>query len=119
MWSPWARAAPVANPGLEAAATVAFSFSQTLKGGRLKVIYLAERACCQLPGMDTPWVPMDPLVFMLAPRSMTDAKYSQWRPSIPFTDQVIDESNYEEFNGTHLMPSLIVPIFVLAPLIFQ
>ena len=119
MWSPWARAAPVANPGLEAAATVAFSFSQTLKGGRLKVIYLAERACCQLPGMDTPWVPMDPLVFMLALRSMTDAKYNQWRPSIPFTDQVIDESNYEEFNGTHLMPSLIIPIFVLAPLIFQ
>ena len=75
--------------------------------------------CCQLSGEDAPRVLMEPLVFMLAPRSMMDAEYSQWRPSIPFTDQVIDESNYEEFNGTHLMPSLIVPIFVLAPLIFQ
>ena len=57
-------------------------------------------------------------MFMLAPRSMTNAKYSQWGPGIPFTNQVINESDYEEFSGTHLMPSLTIPVCVLASLIF-
>jgi len=60
---------------------------------------------------------MDPLVFMLAPHSMTDTEYNQWGPGIPFIDRVTDELNYEEFSGTCLMPSLIVPVCVFAPLI--
>ena len=54
-----------------------------------------------------------PLVFMLAPHSMTDTEYSQWELDIPFTDRVIDESDYE-FSGTHLMPSLLALVCVLA-----
>ncbi|XP_023911627.1 aspartic proteinase CDR1 [Quercus suber] len=62
--------------GLDAAAIVASSLSQPVEGGGLRVIYLVERVCCQLADEDTPWVPMDPLVFMLAPCSMTNAKYN-------------------------------------------
>ena len=64
-----------------------------------------------------PQFPMDPLVFMLAPRSMMDAEYNQWGSGIPFTDRVIDELDYEEFSGTRLMPSIIVSVCVFAPLI--
>ena len=64
-----------------------------------------------------PQFPMDPLVFMLAPRSMMDAEYNQWGSGIPFTDQVIDELDYEEFSGTRLMPSLTVLVYVLDSLI--
>ena len=84
----------------------------------MRVIYLMERVCCQLAGKDAPRVPVDPLVFMLAPRSMTDAEYNQWGLSIPLTDRVIDELDYEEFSGIRLIPSLIVLVSVLASLIF-
>ena len=40
------------------------------------MIYLAKRVCCQLAGEDVPRVPIDPLVFMLAPRPMMDAEYN-------------------------------------------
>ena len=60
-----------------------------------------------------PQVPMDPLVFMLAPRSMMNVEYDLWGPGIPFTNQVIDELDYDEFSGTRPMPSLIVPVCVL------
>ena len=56
---------------------------------------------------------MDPLVFMLAPRSMTDMEYIQWRLGIPFTDQVMDESDYEEFSRTRLMPSFTILVCFL------
>ena len=82
------------------------------------MIYLAERLCCQLVRENTPQVPMDPLVFMLAPHSMMDTEYDLWGPSIPFTNQVMDELDYDEFNRTRLMPSLTVLVCVLAPLIF-
>jgi len=65
---------------------VDYSLSQTLKGGGLRVIYLVGRVCCQLVGEDAPQVHVDPLVFMLAPCSMTDTEYSQWELDIPFTD---------------------------------
>ena len=102
---------------MEVAAVVASSLSQTLKGGELWVIYLMERVCCQLVGKDSPRVLVDPLVFMLALHSMTDVEYSQWGSSIPLTDRVIDESDYEEFSGTRFIPSLIL-VCVLASLIF-
>ena len=57
-------------------------------------------------------------MFMLALHSMTDVEYSQWGSSIPLTDRVIDELDYEEFSGIHLIPSLIVLVSVLASLIF-
>ena len=50
------------------------------------MIYLVERVCCQLGGEDMPRVPMDPLVFMLAPRSMMNAEYDLWGLGIPFTN---------------------------------
>lgn len=42
----------------------------TDEGTRLRVIYLAKRVFYHLEGEDAPQVPMDPLVFMLASRSM-------------------------------------------------
>ena len=69
-------------------------------------------------GEDTPLVPMDPLVFMLALRSMANAKYDLWGSGIPFTDRVINELDYNEFGRTRLTPSLTVLICVLALLIF-
>ena len=42
MWSPYARVAPLVDPGLEVIAIIAYSLSQTLKGGGLRVIYLVE-----------------------------------------------------------------------------
>ena len=51
---------------------------------------------------------------MLAPLSMTDAKYIQWGSGIPSTDRVIDELDHKEFSGTRLMPSLLALVCVLA-----
>ena len=82
------------------------------------MIYLAERVCCQLAGEAGPRVPIDPLMFMLTPRSMTNMEYGLWGPNFPFTNQVTDELDYDKFSGTHLMSSLTVLVCVLAPLIF-
>ena len=64
-------------------------------------------------GKDAPQVLMDPLVFMLAPLSMMDAEYRLQRSGIPYTQQVTDELDYEEFNNTHLMPYLPLAVCVL------
>ena len=118
MWSPWARATPVVDLGLKVATMVSSNLSQTFEGDGLRVIYLAERVCCQLAIEDVPRVPIDPLVFMLAPHSTMNAEYELWRPGIPFIDQVIDELDYDKFSRTHLMPSFIVSVCVLTLLIF-
>ena len=60
---------------------------------------------------------MDPPVFMLTLRSMTNVKYNLWGPGIPFTDRVTDKLDYDKFSRTRLMPSLIVEVCVLASLI--
>ena len=57
-------------------------------------------------------------MIMLAPRSMTNAKYNLWGLGTPFTNQVTDELVYDEFSRTCLMPFLTVLVFVLAPFIF-
>ena len=75
MWSPWARATPVVDLGLKVATMVSSNLSQTFEGDGLRVIYLAERVCCQLAIEDVPRVPIDPLVFMLAPHSTMNAEY--------------------------------------------
>ena len=67
------------------------------------MIYLAKRLCYQLAGKDATQVPRDPPVFMLAPRSMTNAEYDLWGPGIPFTEQVMTELDYDEFSGTRLL----------------
>lgn len=114
MWSPWARAASTVDSSLDAVVILASSFSQPLEGGGLMVIHLVEKVCCQLAGEDVPRVPVDPLVFILALYSMTNAEYNLWRPGIPFTNRVTDELDYDEFSGTHLLPSLTVPVCILA-----
>ena len=81
------------------------------------MIYFAERVCCQLAGEDAPQVPMDPLMFMLAPCSMTNVEYDLWGLGIPFIERVMAELDYDEFSGTRLMLSLIAVVCVLASLI--
>ena len=61
---------------MEAAIVVASNLSQPLEGSGLRVIYLVERVCYQLAGEDVLQVPMNPLVFMLASHSITDAEYA-------------------------------------------
>ena len=51
-------------------------------------------------------IPMDPLEFMLAPHSMTDANYNSWGNGIPYVERLLKGLDYEEFNITRLMPSL-------------
>ena len=42
-----------------------------------------------------------------------DVKYQLWRSGIPYTQWVSNELDYEEFNDTHLMPSLTLAVCVL------
>ena len=59
-------------------------------------------------GKDDPQIPMDPLEFMLALHSITDAKYNSWRNGIPYAKQLLDRLDYDEFSITHLMPFLTI-----------
>lgn len=63
------------DPKLEVTTIITSRLSQPLEGGALRLIYLTESMCCQLASKDVPQVPMDPPVFMLSPRSMTNAEY--------------------------------------------
>ena len=68
-------APPVYDLDLKAAAIVSYETSQLLKGVGLRVLNLAEQVSCQLVGVHTPQVPMDPPAFMFAPLSMSETKY--------------------------------------------
>ena len=59
-------------------------------------------------GRDDPQISMDSLEFMLAPHSMTDAKYNSWGSGVSYAEQLLEGLDYNEFNITHLMPSLTV-----------
>ena len=48
------------------------------------------------------------LEFMLTPYSMTNAEYNSWGSGISYVEQLLEGSNYDEFNITCLMPPLIV-----------
>ena len=61
----------------------------------------------QLVGEDAPQVPMDPPEFMLAPLSMTVAKYALWRHGTAYVDRVREELDYDEFNYNRLIPPLL------------
>ncbi|KAK9993816.1 hypothetical protein SO802_023519 [Lithocarpus litseifolius] len=63
----------------------------------------AERVRCQLVGRDDPQISMDPLEFMLAPHSMTDAKYNLWGSGISYAKRLLEGLDYKEFNITCLM----------------
>ena len=73
----------------------------------MRMLYLAKKVNYQLVDGDAP------LVFILALLSMTDAEYQLWRSSIPYTWQVSNKLDYEEFNDTRLMPSLTPMVCVL------
>jgi len=66
---------PVTDPGLKAIAIISSTATQPLEGAGLRVLYLAERASCQLVSADMPQVSMDPPPFMLAPLLMTNVEY--------------------------------------------
>lgn len=51
---------PIADLALEVATFITSGITQPLEGVCLKVLYLAERVCCQLLGEDVPWFLMDP-----------------------------------------------------------
>ena len=51
---------------------------------------------------------MDPLEFMLAPHSMTNAKYNSWGSGVSYAEWLLEGLDYEEFNITRPMPSLTV-----------
>ena len=81
----------IANPGLEATTIIYSAATQPLEGVGLRVLYLVERASCQLASADTPQVLMDPPLFMLATLSMTDAKYQLWRNDIPYAKRLVGD----------------------------
>ena len=62
-------------------------------------------------GRDDPQILMDHPEFMLAPHSMTDAEYNLWKSGIPYAGRLLEGLDYEEFNITCLMPSLIVQVY--------
>ena len=50
---------------------------------------------------------------MLAPLSMTNAKYQQWkRSSIPYVERLVDDLDYNKFSETRLMPSFSVEVCI-------
>ena len=51
---------------------------------------------------------------MLAPLSMTDAEYQLWRSIIPYTEQFMDDLDYDEFSETCLMPSISAEVLILS-----
>ena len=69
------------------------------------------RVQCQLVGREDPQIPMDPPEFMLAPHSMTNAKYNSLGSGIPYAGRLLEGLDYEEFNITRLMPSLTAQVY--------
>jgi len=61
---------------------------------------------------------MDPLEFMLALLSMTNAKYALWSLGMAYVNRLKEELDYDEFNHTHLMPFLIVEVCALSSHLF-
>ena len=101
----------LATRDLELVAFIASEITRPLEEAGLRALYLAERVRCQLVGKDDPQILMDPLEFMLAPYSMTDAKYNSWGSGVPYTGQLLEGLDYERFNITRLMPSLTAQVY--------
>ena len=77
----------------------------------LRALYLSERVKCQLVGKDDPQIPKDPPEFMLAPHFMTDVEYNSWGSGVSYAKQLLERLDYEKFNITCLMLSLIVQVY--------
>ena len=110
-WTPWAGQPLPTSLDLEATAIIASEITRPFKGVGFRALYLAKRVWCQLVGGDDPQIPMDPLEFMLAPCSMTDAEYNSWRNSISYAEWLLDGLDYKQFSITYLIPSLIVQVY--------
>lgn len=54
---------------------------------------------------------MDPPKFMLALHSMADAEYNSWGNGISHAGWLLEGLDYEEFNITCLMYSLLVQVY--------
>ena len=54
---------------------------------------------------------MDPPDFMLAPHCTTNTEYNSWGSGIPYAKWLLEGLDYEEFNITHLMPSLTIQAY--------
>ena len=61
-------------------------------------------------GMDNPQIPMLSPRFMLAPHSMTNPEYNSWRSGVSYAERLLEGFDNEEFNISHLMPSLTVQV---------
>ena len=61
--------------------------------------------------MDDPQIQRDPLEFILALHSMTDAEYNSWRSGISYAKWLLEGLDYDVFNITHLMPSLTAQVY--------
>ena len=61
---------------------------------------------------------MDLFEFMLAPHSMTGAKYNSWGSGVPYARQLLKGLDFEEFNITLLMPSLTAQVYAQSLLLF-
>ena len=48
---------------------------------------------------------------MLAPHSITDAKYNLWGSGVSYTKWLLEGLDYEELNITRLMPFLTVQVY--------
>ena len=48
---------------------------------------------------------------MLAPHSMTDAKYNSWGSGTSYVEWLLEGLDYDEFNITHLIPSLTIQVY--------
>ena len=73
---------------------------------------------CQLVGEDAPQMPMDPPEVMLAPLSITYSEYALWSLGVAYVNRLRKELDYEKFNHTCLMPSLIVEVYALSSYLF-
>lgn len=59
-------------------------------------------------------MPMDPPAFMLASFSMFEAEYSICRVAIVYTDRLLKDQNYDEFNESCLMPPISTVVCTLS-----
>ena len=48
---------------------------------------------------------------MLAPHSMTDVEYNLWGSDVSYAERLLKGLDYEEFNISHLMPSLTIQVY--------
>ena len=62
-------------------------------------------------GKDDPQIPKDPPEFMLAPHFMTDVEYNLWGSGVSYAKRLLEGLDYEKFNITYLMPSLIIQVY--------